>query len=405
MIDRHHRTVPPLSLDGRLFIPGDNRVIAVDAFNGTILWNVEIPNSRRVGAMRDCGSMALASDQLYVVAGDQCLAFDVQSGKQSRQFSASELARVSSCDWGYVAQIGDSLFGSATRKGASRSGHSGEQIAQIYYDGVPIVTSHHLFCVNRLNGTRRWVYQSERGAIINPTITMGGGRVFFVESDNPATLQTKTGRSSLAQLLDSGSRLVALDQQTGEVVWQKQTDFSATEHHLYLMHSGEQLLTVGSRNHREKGQGRATVWYDIRCFSARDGETLWNASQDNRQASGGSHGEQDHHPAIAGGTLFVEPFAYNLTTGQQLPNFQLSRGGHGCGTISASASSLYFRAGNPASCDLLTGKVTPVSRASRPGCWINMIPAGGLLLIPEASAGCTCNFSLQTSMAFAPDGA
>ena len=31
-----------------------------------------------------------------------------------------------------------------------------------------------------------------------------------------------------------------------------------------------------------------------------------------------------------------------------------------------------------------------------------MIPAGGLLLIPEASSGCTCNYSIQTSLAFLP---
>jgi hypothetical protein len=31
-----------------------------------------------------------------------------------------------------------------------------------------------------------------------------------------------------------------------------------------------------------------------------------------------------------------------------------------------------------------------------------MIPAGGLLLVPEASSGCTCDYPLQGSMAFLP---
>ena len=35
MADRHHRNVPPLYKDGRLFVPGENLVIAVDAYNGT----------------------------------------------------------------------------------------------------------------------------------------------------------------------------------------------------------------------------------------------------------------------------------------------------------------------------------------------------------------------------------
>ena len=38
----------------------------------------------------------------------------------------------------------------------------------------------------------------------------------------------------------------------------------------------------------------------------------------------------------------------------------------------------------------------------RPGCWINLLPAGGLLLAPEASSGCSCNFSVQTSLALTP---
>ena len=53
-------------------------------------------------------------------------------------------------------------------------------------------------------------------------------------------------------------------------------------------------------------------------------------------------------------------------------------------------------------CDLETGTMGKVTSVSRPGCWINMIPANGMLLIPEASSGCTCDLAIQTSMAFAP---
>jgi hypothetical protein len=54
-------------------------------------------------------------------------------------------------------------------------------------------------------------------------------------------------------------------------------------------------------------------------------------------------------------------------------------------------------------CDLTTGTHTKLTTVSRPGCWINIIPAGGLLLIPEASSGCTCNFPIQASMALMPE--
>jgi hypothetical protein len=52
--------------------------------------------------------------------------------------------------------------------------------------------------------------------------------------------------------------------------------------------------------------------------------------------------------------------------------------------------------------DIESNKLTPVTDVTRPGCWINMIPAAGLLLVPEASSGCQCNFAVQTSLAFRP---
>jgi len=64
---------------------------------------------------------------------------------------------------------------------------------------------------------------------------------------------------------------------------------------------------------------------------------------------------------------------------------------------------LFYRAGNPAFCivpENNTGE--KINMVSRPGCWINIIPAGGLVIIPEASSGCTCDFPLQTSVTYLP---
>jgi hypothetical protein len=52
--------------------------------------------------------------------------------------------------------------------------------------------------------------------------------------------------------------------------------------------------------------------------------------------------------------------------------------------------------------DLKSSEARKVSTETRPGCWINLLPVGGLLLSPEASSGCTCNFAVQTSIAFIP---
>ena len=38
----------------------------------------------------------------------------------------------------------------------------------------------------------------------------------------------------------------------------------------------------------------------------------------------------------------------------------------------------------------------------RPGCWINTIPANGLLLFPEASAGCRCSYPIRSTVVMKP---
>jgi hypothetical protein len=38
----------------------------------------------------------------------------------------------------------------------------------------------------------------------------------------------------------------------------------------------------------------------------------------------------------------------------------------------------------------------------RPGCWINAIPAGGLILMAEAASGCTCSCLNQATCALHP---
>ena len=400
MLDRHHRTVPPLYIDGHLFVPGNDRVYGVDAYNGTVLWNVEVANSRRVAAMRDAGSMAASKEYLYVAAGDRCYGLAAQTGAFELNIPVPPVMDGKQRDWGYVAYVGDQLIGSATKPEAGRDDHSREQIKETYYDFVPLVTSDAVFAMNRHDGKQLWQYEASAGAIVNATITSGGGRMYFVESTNPETLQSATGRSTLKDLLGSGSDLVALELETGKLAWRTAFDFSELQHQMFLSYSEEKLVAVGTKNRRDGVKD--FVWYDLHGFDAISGKHVWQATQNQRWESNGDHGEQDHHPTIVGDTVYQQPYAYDLHTGERRTDWQFARGGHGCGALSASASTVFFRAANPTMCDLATGKNTKVTQVSRPGCWINMIPAGGLLMIPEASSGCTCNFPIQASMVFAP---
>ncbi len=107
------------------------------------------------------------------------------------------------------------------------------------------------------------------------------------------------------------------------------------------------------------------------------------------------------HPVIIGGKVYQDPYDYDLKTGKK-GSLLLVRQGHTCGLLSGCENFMYGRGKNPRVYYLdKTGSET-LSSLTRPGCAINMIPAGGLLLMPEGSSSCSCPYSVQTSMGFIP---
>ena len=409
MLDRHHRTVAPLWNNGRLFIPGNDRFFAVDAYNGTALWNVEIPNSRRVAAFRDSSNMVAAGDRLFIAVEDNCLSLKADSGEWSSTYGVPTFDG-KRYKWGYLASEGETLFGSATRFGATRREHSKATISETYYDNRPPVCSEYLFALERETGRHRWTYIPPEGAIPNPTLAIGDSKIFFVESKNPLTLLRNhpskdseiPPRSSLADLVKNGLDLVALNARSGGTNWKQKLPLKDARHTFYVAFSQGKVVVVGSRNDKSNPQAKPTVHYDILVFDADTGTLVWNTTQDNRTKASGDHGEQDHHPVIAGDLLCCEPVAYDLHTGKRRDWGWTTTHRAGCGQISASSNSLFFRHRNPTMFDLKENTYSRITTTTRPGCWINLIPAGGLLLAPEASSGCTCKFAIQTSMAFRP---
>ena len=406
MIDRHHRNVPPLFKDGRLFVPGDRIVFAVDAYNGTILWEAEIPNSRRLGVFLDCGSMAVDKQFLYVVAEDKCFGFDVRTGRRRLTYTMPQLIKGELCEWGYIAHSGDVLFGSGRRKGASYTETSYEADNALWHRNMKIVVSEYLFAMKKNTGKLLAKYKD--GLVLNTTITVAGGWMHFVETHSPKARADNVGRMPVKTLFDGGEKyLVALDMQTGRappfgkgagrLVYKKKIDVSNFEEPVYLNYAKDVLLLSGSKLVGD------SIRYYFKAFDATSGQTLWNADHDSGLAKDGGHGEYNRHPTIIADTVYAWPYAYNLKTGEKVAGWKFDRRGHGCGGVSASAQCMFWRGGNPWMYDLgPKGGPRRLNTVTRPGCWINIIPAGGLVLIPESSSGCTCGFPLQTSIAYIP---
>jgi outer membrane protein assembly factor BamB len=396
MPDRHHRNVPPLFKDGRLFAPADNVYFALDAYSGAELWRAEVEGSRRLGAFLDSSNVTVDDRCLYVAVGDRLRRFDVASGIAATSFRLPAGAGGAAREWGHVARHGNVLIGSARRTGAAWVKQSRSVDAALWGLGMRLVTSESVFALDRRRGTRRWVYKD--GLVVNTAITVAEGRIFFVESTSPEARADATGRMPLKKIFKGGEQnLVALDAATGRVLYKRKLDVAQFQELIYLSCSRETLLLSGSR---ASGKHMA---YAFRAFAAGDGSPRWSGGHGTRLPARGEHGEQNRHPTIVGDVAYIWPHAYKLATGEKIDGWHMDRRGHGCGGVSASARGLFWRGGNPWTYDLGAGggprKLTTVTR---PGCWINIIPAGGLVLIPEASSGCTCGFTMQASMALGP---
>jgi outer membrane protein assembly factor BamB len=406
MVDRHLRAPAPLAAQGLLLIPGENSLIAVDAYNGTELWSLDLPDSQRFSMPYDAGYLSFHPPTLAVAVRDQCWLIHTTTGTRQTALGLPAGAGEPQDHWGYTALMGDRLYGTAQTPTASRTQPSYQQIDIDYNNLQPLVTSRALFALDTLTRQPTWIHR--RGSILNTTLTLDPHRFYFLESRHPLPERPQPGRHPLADLIAAQPTLVALNTTSGAVTWEiPLPDFlQPCQNVLYLVAAGDRLIAVGSRPHQGDTE------YRVLCLDATHGHELWRASHLKGLPGEFTHGEQVHHPLVLGSILFAEPAAYDLATGRPLSAagqpepWRLRRPGHSCGTVSGAADCLFFRAGNPTVLDLprhLESQTPPLALSpTRTGCWINIIPASGLVLIPEASAGCVCHFSLQTSMAFLP---
>ncbi|MHC4325488.1 MAG: LamG-like jellyroll fold domain-containing protein, partial [Planctomycetota bacterium] len=114
-IDRNPRMPAPLAISGRLYHQGLNRLIALDAYNGAILWSAEIPDLRRVNIPRDASNWCVDDKSLYVAVNDKCWIFDGYSGQRTAVLELGDSSQGHTHDWGYIARSGKLLYGSSVK--------------------------------------------------------------------------------------------------------------------------------------------------------------------------------------------------------------------------------------------------------------------------------------------------
>ncbi len=385
--DRNGRKPPPLSTSGRLFLQGLQRLITLDAHNGSILWSWEIPHLGRFNMPRDCGNWCADEEHLFVAVRDRCLQFDAATGNLLNERVVLPGPRNDwKYHWGYIARVENLLLGSAVKSDALYTSFWGGP-HEGWYDGTAgkstnKVCSDNLFALDPTTGQRVWTYQD--GLILNCTITIEENSVMFVRSANAAALQAEGRR--LTETAWADMKLTSLNLHTGKVQWERDLNVMPGVVVFFLAAGDGKLVLVSSAKSK----------YMVYGFSTKGGETLWKKEipwwRDN-------HGAHMSRPAIVKGTVYVRPNVLDLKTGQLLPQKMPVR--HGCGTYAATTHALIFRSGEVTVWDRKTATATQWTRL-RPDCWLSTIPAAGMLLSPEGGGGCSCGSWMETSLGFAP---
>ena len=402
IINRHSRPMSTLFKDGRLFIPANNKIIAIDAYNGSALWEQDVPDSRILGALKDCGHMAVTTDLVYIAVKDYCQGYSVKDGSGEITLKAPQITPETKHDWGYVAVQDDQIVGSGKKQGASFTVLGRYNSFQMELDYREMIISDYLFSLNRKTGEKLWLYKN--GVVFNNSIAVGDEFLYFVESRNKEATSDPDGRLRVDEFCKSDTYLVKLNKRTGKKVWEKPFHFPFSQI-MYLAFAKNTVLVTGSFNHDKD------LYYSLYAFDGETGNKKWENSykgvttrwdiNTGKSTIGGSHGEQWQHPVVMEDKIYLPPYEFDLATGKK-GDYYFVRGGHGCGTISGSSSFLFARGSNPRIYDTSKKEEsgTPLTRVNRPGCYINIIPAGNLVSIPESSSGCTCDYPIQTSFVF-----
>lgn len=419
MINRHEAAGAPLSTNGRMFIQGTDRLMAYDAYNGNFLWDLENPGAVRTGVFnnRETHNLAASDDALYVAIHSECMALDAATGQVTATYQTPESPDGIERAWAYLAYDNGQLFGTSTIRE--------ELEARMRRRGLKVKSqTDAVFAVDTETGKRMWTYRGDN--ILHTTIAIGPDRVYFIDSSISPEERMKfylQDKGDLKQLEGEAAakaeaeakaydirRAVAIDRRTGEKLWSKPVDVTDTTNisagggSLTLMYAKGHVVLCGANANGHYWKQFLAGEFDRRkliVLDATDGSERWskNANYMNR-------------PAIIGNEIFAEPWAFELTTGKpkmrphpltgEESQWRFSRPGHHCGVITATPNMMFFRSGFIGYYDLYRDSGTRHFAGQRLGCWINAIPGNGLVMIPEASAGCVCQFSIASTVVMEP---
>jgi outer membrane protein assembly factor BamB len=383
MPQRHGRGPGPLYDAGRLYSLGLEELVCLNAYNGRVLWKHPLPGILKaydgdelMGAAGTGSNYCLAAGSVYVRRDDHCLRIDAATGELLGTFVAPRQEDGKPGVWGYIACEGGLLLGSLANR---------EHVVTYRYvdrggDMSKLLTeSATLFALDAKTGELKWRYDA-KDSIRHNAIAVGGGVVYLI--DRPLAMFDRTREKQPTE--HPTGALLALDAASGEVRWKNDKEIFGTMLALSPEHG---TLLMSYQPTRFRLVSEIGGW--MAAFATADGKRRWEKKAN-----------YESRPLINNYTIYAQGGAWDLLTGEER-KFDFRRS-YGCGVLAGSRHMLLFRSATLGYYDVSGKRKTENFGGMRPGCWINAIAAGGLVLVPDASAGCQCSYLNQSWFALEP---
>ena len=367
--DRHVWPPSPVVMDGRMFLAGPDRLVAVDVYTGRILWEVRsdafTSMTRGNGGCHTVG----ASDAVYVSTRKSILCFDPTTGRLLSEFGLpADCAKGDM--WGRSRVWENALITS-------------------------IVSKRHdtrLIALNRQSGAVLWQIKADSSFSF---VAMGNEKIFCWDGSQLDLTALKATRRGGPAPPIPGRLLRAFDARNGKELWRTKTD-SVVD---WLSYSEEFDVLVASTKKR------------IHAYCGRDGRELWHKFSEGIGFRG--HPGNVWQKVVLWHDWIIDQrgpgLAYDLRTGKQVERphpvtfkpvpWEFIRQGHHCNHAIGSENFLTFRAGNATFVDLTT-LGTGTFPGIRTGCTNSLVVANGVLNSPMYAHLCSCGYEFFSPLAF-----
>lgn len=387
MPNRHGRGHAPLFQDGRMFVEGIDALRAVDAYNGRSLWEFALPGIQKsysaehlAGTAVTGSNFCVAGKAVYVHDKQNCYRLDVVTGKKLATFTPPKEKDGKPGLWGFIASDGTRLYGTlANPEHKTRYAYGRSDMSELWGEASTF------FALDAVSGKLLWRYDAEH-SIRHNAIAIGGDRVFLIDrplanDDRWDPKNTDKKLPPVTKVKHAPGKLFALSLAQGETLWKSDDEAFGT----MLIHSrADDVLLMGYQSTRFKLPSE--IGGRLAAYRGADGKRLWDQPA--------THVTR---PVINGQTVYAQGGAWDLKTGEKR-EFELKRS-YGCGQLAASKHMFLFRSATLGYLDMNRGSGVENFGGIRPGCWINALPVGGLVLVPDASAGCKCSYQNRSWMA------